>query len=273
MIVSEELIKVLARKVFHRYTADDSIVREVGDLMLGPDQLATGLTNLIASRMIDLGDATEATDFRPELVDIVLRSLKQIQKDTGILKADGVFGQRTLHWLLNRPFGHHRRSIESLPKSKTTSDPDDQLHAIRYHIVNDELPVVPGLAANKVLKLLREALESWMEVCNVDVKQEGNPANANVIVSVQLLPGQHSSVVAIADVGPPRDRQLELTFDKAETWTAHKLQATAAHEFGHNLGLRHISEPSQLMNDTLHDNIASPQKFDREAAEKIWGKR
>jgi hypothetical protein len=272
MFVSEQLIKILARKIFQKYVSDDSIVREVGDLLLGPEKLGEGLSNLINNRIIKLGDATEASDFRPELVDIVIRTLKQIQKDTGILKSDGVLGERTLHWLFNRPFGHHHRPIESLPKSKTTAAPDDSIHAVRYFIENDELPVVPSLTGPKTLKIFREALESWVDVCDLDVKQTGNRADANVIVNVKAL-SQPPSVVAIADVGPPRDRQLELSFDRAETWTPHKLQATAAHEFGHNLGLGHIGEAGQLMNDTLHDAIAAPQKFDIEAAVKIWGKR
>jgi len=274
MIVSEELIKVLARKVFHKYTSDDTIVRSVGDLLLGPDKLATGLTNLINNNLLKLGDATEPSDFRPELVDIVMKTLKGLQSNTGILKADGVFGERTLHWLLNRPFGHHDRPIESLPKSKTTSDPSNDIHAVRYFIDNNsELPRIPNLPDVKVLKHLREALESWVDVCNLDVKQTGNKADANVVINVKLLPGEHSSVVAIADVGPPRDRQLELSFDRAETWTPHKFQATAAHEFGHNLGLHHIGEARQLMNDTLHDDIATPQAADIAAAVRIWGKR
>jgi hypothetical protein len=94
-----------------------------------------------------------------------------------------------------------------------------------------------------------------------------------VIINVKLLPGEHHSVVAIADVGPPRDRQLELSFDRAETWTPHKFKATAAHEFGHNLGIRHIGEARQLMNETLHDDIDAPQKADIAAAVRIWGKR
>ena len=274
MIVSAELINVLARKVFQKYASDDTIVREVGDLLLGPDKLADGLTNLINNKLLKLGDATEPGDFRPELVDMVMKTLKGLQTNTGILKPDGVFGEKTLHWLLNRPFGHHDRPIESLPKSKTTSSPDDSIHAVRYFIDNNgELPQIPNLPEVKTLKLLREALESWVEVCNLDVKQTGNKADANVIVNVKLLPGEHTSVVAIADVGPPRDRQLELSFDRAETWTPHKFQATAAHEFGHNLGLHHIGEPNQLMNDTLHDDIASPQKADIVAAVRIWGRR
>lgn len=274
MIVSDELIKVLARKVFHKYTSDESIVRDVGDLLLGPDKLAEGLTNLINHKLLKLGDATEPGDFRPELVDIVMKTLKELQTNTGKLKPDGVLGEKTLHWLLNRPFGHHDRPLDSLPKSKTTSSPDSSIHAVRYFIDNNgELPQIANHPDVKTLKLLRTAFESWVDVCDLDVKQTGNKADANVIVNVKPLPGEHSSVVAIADVGPPRDRQLELSFDRAETWTPHKFQATAAHEFGHNLGLHHIGEPRQLMNDTLHDDIAAPQTADIAAAIRIWGKR
>ena len=76
MIVSAELINVLARKVFQKYASDDTIVREVGDLLLGPDKLADGLTNLINNKLLKLGEATEPGDFRPELVDIVMMIMR-----------------------------------------------------------------------------------------------------------------------------------------------------------------------------------------------------
>jgi hypothetical protein len=125
----------------------------------------------------------------------------------------------------------------------------------------------------QTLILLTQAWESWALVCRINVKQTGNKGDANVIVNVRLLNDQPASVVAVADVGPPANRQLELSFDKAETWNAHKLQATAAHEIGHLLGINHISAPRQLMNDTLHNDIKTPQTVDIQEAVKIWGAR
>lgn len=268
------LVAVLAKKLFDAYVDDDSIVKSVGDLILGKDDLAKAITKLIDDKLFDLGGATKASDITEDLVQRLIRRIRELQSGTGEhLKPDGVLGERTLHWLFNRVFGHHTRPKTALPKSNTSVLPGDGLHALRYFIEGDELPKVPGLTEIQTLILMTQAWESWALACRINVKQTGNRADANVIVNVRLLNDQPTSVVAVADVGPPANRQLELSFDKAETWTPHKLQATAAHEIGHLLGIHHLSAPRQLMNDTLHDDIKTPQAADIQEAVKIWGAR
>ena len=265
-----KFVKDLAKKLFDTYAADASIVTEIGELMLGKDKLAEGLAELIDRNLLKLPGTNAVT---AELIETVIQQIKARQEGTGILKPDGVLGERTLHWIFDRKFGHHDRPKSSLPTSRTSTLPGDGIHALRYFIEGDRLPHVPELTEIQTLILFTQAWESWALVCKINVKQTGNKADANVIVNLRALNGEPKSVVAIADVGPPANRQLELTFDLGETWTPHKLQATAAHEIGHLLGLHHIGAAKQLMNDTLHDDIRTPQTQDIAAAVAIWGKR
>lgn len=273
-VVSSQLIAAIARKLVVKYMADGK-ASELGNLILGPTKLADGLTKLLDAHKLDLGGLTELSEFVPEVIPgVIQKVIDQIQKAQGeaSLKPDGVFGERTLKWLENRPFGHHHRSIASLPESKTSVSPGDGIHALRYFVENDRLPEIPNLREVQVYKLLREAWSSWVKVCNIDVKETGERSDANVIINIKLL-NEPSSVLAIADVGPPGNRQLELTFDLAESWSPHKFQATCAHEIGHILGIDHIAHPRQLMNDTLHEDIKEPKEKDIAAAVAIWGKR
>lgn len=265
MIIAQAAIAVLARKLFQKYVADPT-TREIGDLMLDPDKIAEGLTKLVADGKLNLGGVTEATEIVDTVVNSVIERLKIIQQEAGVLKADGVFGERTLKWLFNRRFGHDPRPASSMPPSTTTSSPTDAIHALRWFL-ETELPKVPG---GKALKLLRTAWESWAEVCNIDIKQTFTRDDANVIVKYEVISGD-PSILATAQLGPPNGRQLELIFDKSEpSWTDQAFSGTAAHEIGHLLGLRHSTVPRQLMNDTLTD-IVEPQSDDITRAQAIWG--
>ena len=269
--VSAELIAMLARKVFARQSANPSLLGHAGDFLLGPGKIAEGIKNLLDMGDLKLGAATDVSDFHDALVDKVIETVKRIQQETPGLDVDGVLGRQTLMHLLKRVFGHYNRPIESLPPSTTHSAPGAGKNELRYWIEKGRLPEVAGLDQTQVLQLLSEAWGSWKEVCNLDAKHAKSPEEANVIIRLRHLTDQPQSVLAVADVGPPRGFQLDLSFDLAEQWTAKKFQATAAHEIGHLLGLKHSSVPRQLMNDTLHDDIMVPMDDDIRAAVAIWG--
>lgn len=271
--VSAELIAMLARKLFARQAANPAVLAGAGDFLLGPGKIAEGIKNLLEMGDLKsvLGTATDVADFHEALVDKLIAKIEEIQKETPGLKVDGVLGRQTLMHLLKRVFGHYHRPIESLPPSTTQSAPGLGRNELRYWIEKGRLPEVSGLTQTQVLQRLREAWGSWKEVCNLDAKHAKSREEANVIIQLRQLTDQPQSVLAVADVGPPRGFQLDLSFDVAEQWTAHRFQATAAHEIGHLLGLRHSSVPRQLMNDTLHDDIKVPMEDDISKVAAIWG--
>jgi hypothetical protein len=269
MPISAELAAVLGRKLLEKYLAGDGVPRPADDLIRPAEDIAKGIIQFVEEFGLDLGGITEGFEVNDEVVSNVIKGIKKIQTETRRLRADGVIGGRTLNWLLFRPrFGHHNRSIDNLPKSNTKSTPGGRL--IRFFL-EDDLPPIPGANA---LKLFNEAWASWSEVIDIEVHETdtADRGDANVIVKVGPFPG---SVVAKADIGPPGSRQLNITFDTSQPWTALEFQATAAHEIGHLIGIKHahVTAKNQLMNDFLDPAITTPQKFDVDAAVALGWKR
>lgn len=271
--VSPELIAVIARKLFARINSDPRTLSRIGDFVLGPDKLADGIKNILETGDLKLGDATEAGDFHDSMIEKVIEVVTRLQKGAPLLEADGLLGQMTLRFLMNRRFGHHNRSTEFLPQSTTRSEPGASGNALRYFVEDDRLPDVSGLTKKQVLQLLTEAWGSWKDVCKLDAKHAASRKEANVIIRLDQLKSQPTSVLAVADIGPPRTSQLDLTFDIAEVWTPSMFVTTAAHEMGHLLGIRHedVAGPGQLMNDVLQEGIRFPQSQDITAVQRIWG--
>ena len=265
MPISAELAAVLGRKLLVKYLAGDGVPRPSDDLIPSAEDIAKGVTELVKDFNLDLGGITEGDEVTEQVLKLIVKGVKKIQQETGRLKPDGVIGARTKRWIFGRRFGHHDRPIESLPESNTKSTP--QAGVLRYFL-EDDLPPVP-----RAINLLKEAWDSWSEVLKLDIKQTGvaDKGDANVIIKTGIFPG---NILAKADVGPPGNRQLNLTFDTSETWTAAEFQGTAAHEIGHLLGLPHITQKNQLMNNFLDVAIITPQKFDIEAAVEVgWKER
>ncbi|MCG8652312.1 MAG: matrixin family metalloprotease, partial [Pirellulales bacterium] len=150
---------------------------------------------------------------------------------------------------------------------------DDGIHSLTYFVPDDELGKLMGISVGEADLALTNAWLSWALVCDIVVTRVGRLEESNVLVNVKMLENQPLSVLALADVGPPGTRRLELSFDKSENWSKSSFEATACHEIGHLLGIRHIGKPRQLMNDTLHEDILTPQKHDIAAAVAIWGEK
>lgn len=272
MPITAELAAVLGRKLLLKYLNGDGVPRPADDLIPKSDEIAKSLMQFVEEFGLDLGGITEPGEVTDSVLTLITKGVKKIQQDTRRLKADGVIGARTARWTFGKRFGHHNRSIQSLPESASKVIPGkasrgDKVPTIRYYL-EDELPAVPN-----ALKLFREAWDSWSEFLVMKTIQTdvGDKGNANVIVKQGRFPG---SVVGKGDIGPPDNRQLNLTFDITESWTALEFQATAAHEIGHLLGIRHahVAASNQLMNDFLDPGIITPQKFDIQAAVAVGWK-
>ncbi len=270
-MVPEALIGVIARKLFADYAKRVTDGKADPNRVLKFDGLVTAVTKLVEDNLLHLKGKTEESEFTPALLKHVITSITNLQLGTGSLTADGVLGRTMLKWLHARPFGHH--PPRALNQSSTSSDPSSASHTIRYFVEGGHFKRLRGLSSvGRAFKLLAEAWGSWQDVCFLNVKQSGNRTQANVVITVDNLSGQPQSVLAVADIGPPGKRQLELTFDISETWGDFRFQACAAHEIGHLLGLNHLTAPRSLMNDTLHEGITTPQSADIKKVVSIWGK-
>jgi hypothetical protein len=62
-----------------------------------------------------------------------------------------------------------------------------------------------------------------------------------------------------------------LVFDDTETWDEDKFVATAAHEIGHLLGLRHAAGKGQLMSP-FRSSIKKPTKEDVKRLAEVRGR-
>ncbi len=287
LTVSKPLIEKLARKLAQKYKDDGIETDPSGDLIPGPDELVAGLAQLLSEGKLDLGGATEASEFKNSLLDLVMGQVLELQKDSGgQLLPDGIIGRRFLKWVREHPKcgGTDRRPTPPGPGARTGASGRP---VIRYYFEEETRadgtkgPQLPrlgvGASTNLAIAHLSIAVESWFMYLNLEVSQTGDPADANLIIASELLPGAPDKYLALTDVGPgpAMGRQLRMTFDKTESWTPLMFQATAAHEFGHVLGIRHrdVRQPNQLMNDTI-SQIATARQFDIEAARRLgWGSR
>lgn len=278
---SQELISTVARKLLAKYQKKGTQAAGLGDLIPSEDELAKGIFRLLQEKLVDFGDRTESADFDPSLLSLIENAVKNLQTESGNkLLSDGIFGRRTLRWVLNRSAcgGQILRPTDPGPPIERNSKGRS---VIRFFIEKEgSLLKLPKLGSNATdtlaLNHLFIAMENWFAFLNLEVSREhDDPANANLIITTEVLEGVPQNYLAIADIGPPNSRQLRLTFDKAETWDPDMFEATASHEFGHVLGIRHadVPQPGQLMNPTLADGIKRPQLQDLIVAERIWGRR
>lgn len=267
MSISAELAIALGRKLVLKYLTGDGVARPADDLIPKAEEVAAGITSLVDEFKLDLGGITEPAEITDKILKLVIKGVKGIQSETGRLKADGVIGHRTRRWLFGPRFGHHDRNIETLPESATKVAPS-QANPMILYFIEDPLPPVPS-----AVKLLREGFEAWTTKLRLGANQTElrDKGQANVIIKTGVFPG---NILAKADVGPPGNRQLNLTFDITETWTVPDFRATAAHEIGHLLGIGHVTEKQQLMNNFLDPEIDKPREFDIAAAVAVgWKKR
>lgn len=240
-----------------------------GDLIPTDDQMESGIDRLISDKFLTLGK-----DFNdqplPKLVELVKQAAAKVQKESGVLSIDMLFGVKTLNWLqfASRCLGKMRRDWQTNKEyqKEKAIDPSVTFKPLEVRYFIKELPVVVD---GDPLLLLRSAWESWTKVCGMVATQCPTESNANVLITVENIDGP-SNILGDAHIGPPERTRLTLRFDKADTFTSFKFQATACHEIGHLLGLEHSSTPNQLMVASL-GTLKSPQSEDARRAQMFWG--
>jgi len=130
----------------------------------------------------------------------------------------------------------------------------------------------------------RLAFESWSEVTPLTFATIDSRENADLIIGVSRRRrssfGRRGGVLAWAQMPPRRDYngQLVSMFDLAENWVLPDseygiiLQAVAAHEIGHLLGLGHSRVKGTLMYPYINDALI-PQASDIAEIQSLYGKK
>ena len=128
------------------------------------------------------------------------------------------------------------------------------------------------------------AFESWSVVCPLTFSKVHSQDKADFVIGVSRRRrssfGKRGGVLAWAEM-PPRndyDGQLRTMFDLAEDWVLPGadygiiLQAVAAHEIGHLLGLGHSRVKGTLMYPYINDALI-PQASDIAEIQSLYGKK
>ena len=128
------------------------------------------------------------------------------------------------------------------------------------------------------------AFDSWSAVCPLTFSKVDSQDKADFVIGVSRRRrssfGRRGGVLAWAEM-PPRNNyngQLRTMFDLAEDWVLPGadygiiLQAVAAHEIGHLLGLDHSAVKGTLMYPYINDALI-PQASDIKEIQSLYGKK
>ena len=250
------------------------------------EEIATALARLVMEDVLVL-DAADLQKTGDQLVDRAKNAITTALKLSGQpgLMIASAFATDALRWIrkkFNRCGGTDRGNPPS--GGKEIKQDGEGRHVILYYLEEDAgEPKLPRVEGSRQLArhLLEVAFENWELFLKIDIVRTDKLEDANLIVTGREFDSSvPTDVVALTDIGPPgglnggKQVQLRMVFDLGETYDKRDdFEATAAHEMGHALGVRHrdITNPvNQLMNDTL-TSVKMPNNLDLEAAmRKGW---
>jgi hypothetical protein len=270
--------------------AKELIVRFPAAAAGGEGEVVAALERLFIEQVLKLPEIKkpDKVDVNKEgLVDLAENAVKAAlfaSGQPGLMVAVDV-GADAIKWIakkFNRCGGNDRGNP---PLGKLIQrNPQNGNHVIRYFLEEkDGLPLLPAVEGSPKLarSIFEAACTCWELFLKVEIVRTETIDDANLIVTGRVFAAPTpSDVLALTDIGPPgglagnRPVQLRMVFDLGETYDKQAdFAATAAHELGHALGIRHRDLPNpagQLMNDTL-TSVAMPQAIDLDAAvRKGW---
>lgn len=136
---------------------------------------------------------------------------------------------------------------------------------------------LPGVPYDDLVMAYHTAFAQWQAVCGLTFEQTNSSSEADFHVLARPIDGS-SGVLAEHQLPNGNDQPLGGWFDTGERWDADgnvqpneiDLLAVACHEFGHGIGLDHLSA-GNLLAPTYDPRITKPQQGDINEAEARYG--
>jgi hypothetical protein len=143
---------------------------------------------------------------------------------------------------------------------------------------------LPGYGVDVIWEWLRTAYARWTSVCDLEPRRilspaEATPADVVNYVTVANLGG--GGVLADQQLPFPGGTVLRMRINSVIKWvpTDGPMQGgidpvrTLCHEIGHFLGFQHYptSDPRDLMEPTIHNNVVGPQTSESKVAVGWFG--
>lgn len=129
---------------------------------------------------------------------------------------------------------------------------------------------VPGLAADDFADVIGAGFKAWAEVCDLRFSAVIDYRKADFLVLARRIDGK-GGVLAEHQLPPGNDMQLRGWLDIGENWNLDMLLGVWTHELGHGMGLSHTNVPKSLMNPFYNPAINTPQAWDVEAVQALYG--
>ena len=155
------------------------------------------------------------------------------------------------------------------------------MRTLTYKI--SKYPTTKRLSNSEVDKEIQKALQVWSDVTDLSFEQR---SNGRVHIDVRFEEGEHGDGDPFDGMGGTLAHAYfpvyggDAHFDNSEFWTigsykGTKLLQTAAHEFGHSLGLSHSDQYKALM-APFYRGYESKVRLDEDdvtAVQALYGKR
>lgn len=118
--------------------------------------------------------------------------------------------------------------------------------------------------------VIEDGYLEWAKHCDLTFTRVKDQRQADLLVLARRIDGR-GGILAEHQLPPGNNMQIRGWLDLGEAWTLGMLAAVWKHELGHGLGLSHTDTPNSLMNPFYNPAIATPQQWDIDAVQKLYG--